>query len=415
MGRLRSAVKRGRLGLVTIAVAAAALPAAGPVAGATGCPCSLFAGSTPADVAAGSFELGVRIEVTAPTAVTAIRFWKDVRESGAHAGRVWTDSGTELAQVAFTNETASGWQEQALASPLTLLPGSIYVVSVGINTNYVATIDGLAGQVSSGPLQTAAGPNGVYAANGDFPTSTWLAQNYFVDVVADPLPALDATPAPADGSTGLPSSAAPSVTFSRPMDVASVVAGFTLERTGGGSVAATVSYDGATRTATLVPSAPLAQGVSYTARLLATVASADGVALAAPVAWSFATAAPAPAPTPSAAPAQVAGSDAPAAQGESAPQVVPFPLDELSVVIVKTPSWRTVATSSRRTWVAVAASGAKPARMQLAAKVARPWAWRSYLSAFSFRTRTPAIWARFALADDTVTSWHRISLAKKRR
>ncbi len=320
MGRLRRAVKRGRLGLVTIAVAAAALPAAAPVAGATGCPCSLFAASLPADVAPGSFELGVRIEATAPARVTALRFWKDVREAGSHVGRVWADDGTELAHVAFANETPSGWQEQALATPLTLVPGSVYVISVGVNTHYVATIDGLNGQVTAGPLQTAAGPNGVYAANGDFPTSTWLAQNYFVDVVAEPVPAPNPVPTPADSSTELPS-----------------------------------------------------------------------------------------------APAQLAGDGAQPTQGDSEPQVVPFPLDELSVVIVKTPSWRTVATSSRRTWVAVAASGARPARMQLATKLARPWAWRSYLSAFSFRTRQPAIWARFALADDTVTSWHRISLAPKRR
>jgi hypothetical protein len=402
---------------VTIAVAAAALPAAGPIAGATGCPCSLFAGSTPDDIAPGSFELGVRIEVTVPTAVTAIRFWKAAGESGVHAGRVWTDTGAELAQVAFTAETASGWQKQTLTSPLTLLPGSVYIVSVGVNNAYVATIDGLAGQVSAGPLQTAPGPNGVYAANGDFPTSTWLAQNYFVDVVATPLPVPDAAPAPAAGSTGLPSSTRPSATFSRPMNAGSVIAGFTLERTGGGAVAAAVSYDAATRTATLVTSAPLLPSTSYTARLLTTVASADGVPLASPLAWNFVTApAPAPAPAPSAAaPPQVAEAAAIAAPAALAPQVVPFPADELSVVIVKTPSWRTVATSSRRTWVSVEASGAKPARMQLAAKVARPWAWRSYLSAFSFRTRTPTIWARFALTDDTVTAWHRISLKPKRR
>jgi hypothetical protein len=63
-----------------------------------------------------------------------------------------------------------------------------------------------------------------------------------------------------------------------------------------GAVAATVAYDGATSTATLTPSAALANSTSYTAKLDTTVKSADGVSLASAVTWTFTTVASTPAP-----------------------------------------------------------------------------------------------------------------------
>src|SRR5438128_4450191 len=57
----------------------------------------------------------------------------------------------------------------------------------------------------------------------------------------------------------------------------------------GGAVAATVSYNAGTTTATLTPNAPLANNTVYTAALATTVKAADGIALAASVSWSFTT------------------------------------------------------------------------------------------------------------------------------
>jgi hypothetical protein len=81
------------------------------------------------------------------------------------------------------------------------------------------------------------------------------------------------------------------------MDAATVTtAAFTLSPPAGSAVAATVSYSAATLTATLTPSAALANSTTYTARLDTTIKAADGTALAAPVTWTFTTAAPPPAP-----------------------------------------------------------------------------------------------------------------------
>jgi hypothetical protein len=183
-----------QLAAVVLAVAFFLAPA-GPALAA--CPCTLFsdvlkpaAQNLPVQdgrTGAGpwSYELGVKVTVDQPSQLTAIRFYKDPLETGAHTVRVWTAAGVQLAQTTVQNETASGWQEQALTNPLALQPGSVYVISVNVNTAYGVTQHGLAAPVSSGPLHTVAdGANGVFASDaGTFPSQTFLSSNYFVDAV----------------------------------------------------------------------------------------------------------------------------------------------------------------------------------------------------------------------------------------
>ena len=87
--------------------------------------------------------------------------------------------------VTFTGETASGWQTQALTTPVALAPGSTYVVSVNANSLFVMTRSGLATALTSGPLSSVAdGANGVFANSaGTFPTSSWSSSSYLVDAV----------------------------------------------------------------------------------------------------------------------------------------------------------------------------------------------------------------------------------------
>jgi Domain of unknown function (DUF4082)/Bacterial Ig-like domain len=163
------------------------------------CPCSLFSsalvpvstGNPVRDGRSGSgpwsYELGVRVTVDEPTSLTAIRFFKDALETGTHTGKVWSSAGTVLASVVFSGETASGWQQQSLVSPLQLQPGTTYVVSVNLNAYFVLTNQALQSQISSGPLRTLTDKNGVYgSAAGIFPnTGSPAKANYFVDLVAE--------------------------------------------------------------------------------------------------------------------------------------------------------------------------------------------------------------------------------------
>ena len=280
------------------------------------CPCNLFS-STLVPAAQGQAtddgrtgagpwtrELGVKIGVDKPMELDTIRFYKSPGETGTHIGRIWDASGIQLAQTTFVGETSVGWQEQALASPLILYPGKTYVVSINANAYYVATQNGLATQVSNGPVHTIAdGANGVYgAAAGNFPQSTYHSTNYFVDVgVVDTAlpPPLVTQKSPANGTTGVSVYTNVQAVFSRSMDPASITSSsFTLKDASGSTVPATVTYDDATLTATLTPNAGLLTSSPYTVTLASSIQSADVTPLAAPVSWSFTTAAQPPsAPT----------------------------------------------------------------------------------------------------------------------
>jgi fibronectin type 3 domain-containing protein len=95
---------------------------------------------------------------------------------------------------------------------------------------------------------------------------------------------------PAPNATQVDIAAPVRATFSRPMDGSSITAAsYTLTGPGSTSVAAAVTYDNVTLTATLTPAFPLALNTTYTARLSTGVRAANGIALGAPVAWSFTT------------------------------------------------------------------------------------------------------------------------------
>jgi Domain of unknown function (DUF4082)/Bacterial Ig-like domain len=269
-----------------------------------GCPCALFSNlAQPSNQSAsGSYELGVKIRVDQPLTLRSIRFYKGVGETGSHIGTVWTANGFVLASVAFSNESAAGWQQQSLASPLQLQPNTTYVVSVNANSRYAVTQSGLASQVSNGPLHTVAdGLNGVFNATiGAFPNQSYISSNYFVDAVIAPgPPPVVSSQVPVPGASGIPASTPVQASFSRPLDPTTVTtSSFFLTGPGGASVPATVAYDSATQKATLAPASPLNDSATYTARLASTITAVDGVPLAAPVSWTFTTAAQSnPSPT----------------------------------------------------------------------------------------------------------------------
>ncbi len=97
------------------------------------------------------------------------------------------------------------------------------------------------------------------------------------------------TKAPTDGANDVPVGASVTATFSRSIDP-STLTNQTFSLTGpGGPVAATLSYDGPTRTAVLAPSAPLSPATQYSATITTGVQAPDGTALSVPVTWSFTT------------------------------------------------------------------------------------------------------------------------------
>ena len=138
-----------------------------------------------------SVELGVKFRSDVAGTITGIRFYKASANTGTHVGNLWSSTGTKLATVTFTNETASGWQQMIFSTPVAITANTVYVASYHANAghysadvNYFATAG-----VDNPPLHALAngvsGGNGVYAygASSAFPTQTWNAANYWVDVV----------------------------------------------------------------------------------------------------------------------------------------------------------------------------------------------------------------------------------------
>jgi hypothetical protein len=162
------------------------------------CPCKLMADTlTPQygnlDVADGrsgagpfSYELGTKFRVLQPANLSAIRYYKDPNETGSHVGTLWTADGVQVAQVNFTGESASGWQQGNFSTPVVLQPNTVYVVSVGFNARFSMTYMGLADPLTVGGVLQLwdDGNNGVnYPQAGTFPTGSYRMSNYFVDPV----------------------------------------------------------------------------------------------------------------------------------------------------------------------------------------------------------------------------------------
>ncbi len=93
-----------------------------------------------------------------------------------------------LGSVTFTNETASGWQQATLATPIALSAATSYVVSYHTSGFYSADYNFFATAFSNGPLTAAASSSGagnglyIYGQTSSFPTTSSKSANYWVDL-----------------------------------------------------------------------------------------------------------------------------------------------------------------------------------------------------------------------------------------
>ncbi|NEH77018.1 DUF4082 domain-containing protein [Rhizobium ruizarguesonis] len=150
---------------------------------------SLFGSATPAVVNTNdtsAVELGVKFQTSVAGTITGIRFYKGDLDTGTHTGSLWSNTGTKLATLTFTNETASGWQTAYFTSPVSLTVGQTYTASYHTNSgHYSTTISYFTSNVTSGSLTAPASGNGVYTYGSAslYPTSTYQSTNYWVDVM----------------------------------------------------------------------------------------------------------------------------------------------------------------------------------------------------------------------------------------
>ena len=253
---------------------------------------------------ANSVELGVKFTSSQNGFITGIRFYKSAANTGTHVGNLWTTSGTRLASAVFTGESASGWQQVNFSSPVAITANTTYVASYYAPAGHYSVTEEFfdAAGVTTPPLSflgNSVSPNGVYTYSSTtaFPTSSFHANNYWVDVafVITGTPAVT-TVSPANGATVVSTGTSVTATFNESMNASTINTSTFQLGSQGSTVAATVSYNSATLTATLVPTAPLAYSTTYTATVFGGsngVQDPNGNLLSANYVWTFTTA-PAP-------------------------------------------------------------------------------------------------------------------------
>ena len=96
----------------------------------------------PSDPDTSSTEVGVKFTVDTPGTITGIRFYKGTGNTGTHVGHLWTATGTQLASVTFSGESATGWQQATFSSPVTVSAGTTYVASYLAPNGHYAEDDG---------------------------------------------------------------------------------------------------------------------------------------------------------------------------------------------------------------------------------------------------------------------------------
>jgi hypothetical protein len=253
-----------------------------------------------------SVNLGVKFTSDSAGSITGLRFYKGTANTGTHVGTLWSASGAVLAQATFTGETASGWQQVNFATPVAITANTVYVASyLAPAGRYAADTGYFSAGADNAPLRAlrdgVSGGNGVYAyaSTTTFPTSTYNATNYWVDVVfntstppADTTPPTVSSVSPASAATAVSVSTPVTATFSEALNAATVsAASFTLRNAAGALVNAAVAYNATTRVAMLTPAAALTAQTLYTASVSTAVRDLSGNALATAQSWSFTTAA----------------------------------------------------------------------------------------------------------------------------
>jgi hypothetical protein len=147
--------------------------------------------TNPASSDASNVELGVRFTADSNGTVSGIRFYKGTGNTGTHTGTLWNSAGTQLATGTFSGETATGWQVLTFTTPVSITAGQTYTASYHAPVGRYAYNSGFfSAQYDATPLHAPAAANGgngvyVYGARA-FPTSTYGATNYWVDVIFTP-------------------------------------------------------------------------------------------------------------------------------------------------------------------------------------------------------------------------------------
>ncbi len=264
---------------------------------------TIFDFATPSMVDAGdpsSVELGVKFNASSTGSVTGIRFYKAAANTGTHVGSLWSSTGTLLASATFTSESESGWQQVTFASPVAITAGTTYVAGYfAPNGHYSATSAAFSSTgVENGPLDALANGSsgdGVYAygTGSAFPTNSFNATNYYVDVLFAPTPPTGPPSAPTGVFAAVAHSQAQVSWVAPHNEGGGAITGYTVTPYIGSTAQAPVKVGAAARSVAITS---LTNGTSYTFKVSATnpvgtseLSSASNAAVPRDTIFEFAT------------------------------------------------------------------------------------------------------------------------------
>lgn len=211
---------------VALALSSAAVWSVAAASAAT--PETIWGSAAPApavvDSDTGAVELGTRFTAVGDGSATGIRFYKTAENKGTHTGSLWSSTGDLLARATFSGESSSGWQTASLSAPVKLSAGTTYVVSYYSPFGRYTATEWFSGASKSPSLSVPSSNVGVYSygSKSSFPSSTWHASQYWVDLTfstgssatttATPVASTSTAKASSATSTSAAASTAPSTT-----------------------------------------------------------------------------------------------------------------------------------------------------------------------------------------------------------
>jgi uncharacterized Zn-binding protein involved in type VI secretion len=140
-----------------------------------------------ANYSGNAVNLGVKFRTSTQGTMTHCWFYKIAADTGTHTCTVYrVFDGSTVGTVDFADESASGWQDQAFASPLNIAANEDYIVTVSHPTgNWTGTTDYFASTYTNNNLTaTTEGTDYagryVYGASMAYPVND-SPRNYWVD------------------------------------------------------------------------------------------------------------------------------------------------------------------------------------------------------------------------------------------
>ena len=128
----------------------------------------------------------MRFTVTSDVRAGGVRFYRGPGNVGPHEGRLWSGDGELLGSASFASGGAIGWVSARFGTDIALSAGQTYVVSYFAPQGRYSADEGFFEQPFSAGAVMAEGSVYRYGSGGVFPTETYRASNYYVDLIYKP-------------------------------------------------------------------------------------------------------------------------------------------------------------------------------------------------------------------------------------